>query len=355
MIDIEKILDGTIKIEPVNEELYKEIKANWDSVAKPLDSMGVFETFLSRIGAIQGEIHLKLAKSRIIVMCADNGIVEEGVSQSDQSITALCAENIAAYKSCLGIMAKREGTDILAVDMGMNTERKIPGVLNKKLRMGSRNFHKEPAMTKEEVLCAMQTGLELVGESKREGFLLLGTGEMGIGNTTTSSAVAAALLREKSEKVTGRGAGLNDAQFLHKKQIIAEAIDKYDLVNKTVLEVLCTVGGYDIAALAGMCIGGAVYHVPIVLDGFISMVAALVACRLVPEVADFVIPSHSSKEPAVMKIREELSLMPVIDAKMALGEGTGAVLMISLLKTANEVYENSSSFENYGMEQYLRY
>lgn len=210
-------------------------------------------------------------------------------------------------------------------------------------------------MTREEVLQAIQVGMDLVAEGKEEGTLLLGMGEMGIGNTTTSSAVVASLLGEPAHQVTGRGAGLDDEKLAHKKEMIAEAIEKYELYEKDPLTVLSTVGGLDIAALVGMCIGGAVYHVPIVLDGFISMTAALAASRLVPEVKEFLVPSHSSKEPAVMRIREELELHPVIDAGMALGEGTGAVLMISLLKTANAVYENSVSFEGTGIEQYTRY
>lgn len=355
MIQLSELLNGTYAWIPMDQELYQKIRAGWDSVAKPLDSMGVFEDLLSGIGAIQGRIHPGLAKSRILVMCADNGIVEEGISQSDQSITAICAGNIAAGVSSVGIMAARENIEIYAVDMGMNTDQKIPLVRDEKVRMGTRNFHKEPAMTREELYKAIQTGMNLVEESRQQGMEILGTGEMGIGNTTTSSAVAAALLKRPAEEVTGRGAGLNDAQLLHKIEIVSEAVERYQLFDKSPLEILQTVGGFDIAAMAGICIGGAVYHVPIVLDGFISMVAALCACRLFPQVAEFLIPSHSSREPAVMQIREELGIRPVIDAGMALGEGTGAVLMISLLKTANEVYEHGCSFDGAGIEQYQRY
>lgn len=352
---IEDVIRGKKVINPFSMDLYKEIKTNWDHVAKPLDSMGYFEEFLSRIGAIQGQVNPNLSKSRILVMCADNGIVEEGISQSDKSITAICAENIAAGKSSLGAMAAREEVDILAVDVGIDIDKTIPAVRNEKIRKGSRNFHVEPAMTMEETLRAMQVGMDLVAKSKAAGFHLLGMGEMGIGNTTTSSAVAAALLHETAQNVTGRGAGLDDEKLKHKIEIISEALEHYELYKQEPLTILSTVGGFDIAALVGMCIGGAVYQVPIVLDGFISMTAALLAERILPGVKDFFIPSHSSKEPAVMRIREELKLHPVIDAGMALGEGTGAVLMISLLKTANAVYENSLSFGGVGIEEYKRY
>lgn len=355
MIQLEQLLNKEVQIQPANEEIRKQVKANWDSVAKPLDSMGHFETFLSGIGGIQESLKPDLSKARILVMCADNGIVEEGISQSDQSITAICAVNIAAGRSCLGIMAAREGIEILATDVGVNTTQELALVCNRKVRPGTRNFRKEPAMTYEETVKAIQVGMDLVWESRQQGYGLVGTGEMGIGNTTTSSAIAASLLGKKAAEVTGRGAGLSDEGLLRKIRVIDEAISKYRLYEKEPLEVLRTVGGFDIAALTGVCIGGAFYHVPVVLDGFISMVAALTACRLFPETAEFLIPSHSSKEPAVCQIREELKLTPVIDAGMALGEGTGAVLMISLLKTANEVYEKSCSFDGAGIEQYQRF
>ena len=366
----------------IDWKLYKEIKTGWDKVAKPIDGMGRFEDFLSRIGAIQGTRIPKLSKSRIIVCCADNGIVEEGVSQCGQEVTAICAENIGGGKSSVAIMAKQAGVDVLCVDVGINTDRELSNVRNEKLRMGSRNFRKEPAMTADEIEQAVNLGLKLVQESKDEGYEILGIGEMGIGNTTTSSAVTAAILGLSPELVTGRGAGLDDKGYQHKKEIIREALLRYGYqteigeVQETVekvgielgerkknllpssqaaLEVLGKMGGYDLACMAGICMGGFKYHVPIVLDGFISLVAALIACRVVPETKEYLIPSHSGKEPAVKAIEKELGLKPILYADMALGEGTGAVLMLQLLKTANAVYEQSCSFENAGIEQYQRY
>lgn len=350
------LLSAQLELPKVNTELEKEIKSNWDKVAKPLDSMGVFETLLSRIGAIQGKRNPDLSKAVVLVMCADNGIVEEGVSQSDQSVTAICAENIAAGKSALGMMAAFNGADIEAVDIGMNTDRSIPKVRNCKVMMGTHNFLKEPAMSEKEALQAIETGMELVGEMKQKGYGIVMTGEMGIGNTTTSSAMTAAFLKCPAENVAGRGAGLSDAGLHRKQKVIEQALLQYHLLEKAdPMKILCTVGGLDIAALSGICIGGAYYGVPILLDGVISMVAALTAERLIPGVKEYLIPSHLSKEPAALAIQQELGLAPVIDAKMALGEGTGAVMMLDLLKTANEVYQNSHSFEEYGIEQYQRH
>ena len=210
-------------------------------------------------------------------------------------------------------------------------------------------------MTEAELYQAMQAGMDLVLAWKQKGYQLLGIGEMGIGNTTTSAAMAAAMLGLGADAVTGKGAGLDKQGLIHKKEVIEQALLQYRLREADTLTVLQTVGGLDIAAMAGAIIGGAVYHMPIVLDGVISLVAALAAERLVPNVREFLIPSHRSKEPAAEKICEKLQLDPVIDARMAVGEGTGAVMMLTLLKQAVLVYQSCNSFEAAGVEQYERY
>ena len=207
--------------------IYRQVKAKWDAVAKPLDSLGRFEEFLCRIGAIQGSVLPKVNKSRVIVCCADNGIVEEGVSQCGQEVTAICAENIAGGRSSVAVMAKQAGIDILCVDVGINSEGALQGVRNLKIRRGTRNFLKEPAMTFEETERAIQTGMNLVKESQDAGYEILAVGEMGIGNTTTSSAVTAAILRLPAETVTGRGAGLDDKGLLRKREVIRQALQNY--------------------------------------------------------------------------------------------------------------------------------
>lgn len=343
-----------------DREIYGRVKAGWDSVAKPLDSLGKFEELHARIGAIQGNALPKLEKSLLIVSCADNGIVEEGVSQSGQEVTAICAENIGRGRSCVGIMARQAGVDVLAVDVGICLDAQIPGVRNCKIRKGTRNFLREPAMTAEETEQAIRTGMELVRESKERGYDILGIGEMGIGNTTTSSAVTAALLGLDPEEVTGRGAGLSDEKLLRKRAVIREALGKYGYLKEKAamadaLDVLSKVGGFDIACMTGICLGGAKYHVPIVLDGFISLVAALVAGRMEPVTLEYLIPSHSSREPAVQRLERELGFRPVIHGDMALGEGTGAVLALQLLHTICAVYNESCSFEGAGIDPYQRW
>ncbi len=337
-----------------DEEVRKRVLSNWDAVAKPIDGMGRFETLTAQIGAITGTDQIDIAKKAVIIMCADNGIVEENVTQSGQEVTAAVARSMAKKKSSVCKMAELIGADTIPVDIGIHTEETIDGVLNRKIRCGTKNFCKEPAMTEEEAVRAIATGIDMVYVCKQDGYSILATGEMGIGNTTTSSAIAAALLQCEVSKVTGRGAGLSDEGLIHKRQVIAGAIEKYGLYQADPLTVLRTVGGFDIAGLAGVCIGGAIFHVPIVLDGVISMVAALLAERIVPGTKAYLLPSHKGKEPAVGSLMKELELEPVIDGRLALGEGTGAVLMFSLLDMALCIYNDKTTFSDIRIKQYKR-
>ena len=350
MIDL-----NNISVQKPDEKIYQKIRSNWDAVAKPLDGMGKFETMTARIGAILSDERIDISKKAVIIMCADNGIVAEGISQSGQEVTLAVARSMADMKSSVGRMAVAAKADTIPVDIGINSDEKIAGVLDCKIAKGTRNFAIEPAMTEEETIKAVATGIELVKSHASTGYRLIATGEMGIGNTTTSSAIAAALLKCPAENVTGKGAGLDDSGLKRKINVIENAIDKYNLYEKAALEVLMTVGGLDIAGLTGVCIGGAVYHIPIVLDGVISMVAALVAERIVPGTIDYMIASHRGKEPAVDLLCKELGLSPVIDASLALGEGTGAVMLFPLLDMALSIYENSNTFSDISIEKYERF
>lgn len=346
---------NTLKLQEPDCKIYKKVLENWDSIAKPLDGMGRFETVTAQIGAILGTDEVDISRKAVIILCADNGIVEEGISQSGQEVTAAVAAQMGKGASSVGKMAAKAGADTIPVDIGMNKKGQTAGVLDRKVRCGTRNFRKEPAMTREETVRAIFTGIEIVRDCKRKGYQILATGEMGIGNTTTSSAVTAALLRCGADEVTGRGAGLCDERLQRKKQIITEAIRKYNLYEAKPLTVLETVGGLDIAGLVGVCLGGGIFHMPIVLDGVISMAAALLSERMVKGAIQYLIPSHKGKEPAMRKLMETLRLEPVIDGRMALGEGTGAVMMFSLLQMALCVYRERTLFSDIRVEQYERY
>lgn len=337
------------------EEIYKTIRHNWDAIAKPLDSLGKLEDLVARLGAVQGKTKPALEKTAALILCGDNGIVEEGISQSPQEVTAICAVNIAQGKTVAGVMASRTGSDIIAVDMGVASAEPLPYVLNRKIRQGTRNFLKEPAMTPDEVKAAVDTGMNLMKECRDKGYDAVCIGEMGIGNTTTSAAVAATLLGLPAVQVAGRGAGLSDAGLRRKVLVIQQAIDKYSLYEAAPLETVRTVGGFDIAGMVGVYMGARKYGIPVILDGAISMTAALAAEMMDPGVKDYLLPSHKSREPLSALVADRLGVDPVLDAGMALGEGTGALLMLGVLQTALEVYCKSVPFADSGVGQYTRF
>ena len=344
-----------IKIRKPDENIRKKVQENWDSLAKPLDGLGIFEKIFMQIGAVTGDESVPIQKKAVIVMCADNGIVEEGISQSGQEVTYQVAESMGKRKSSVCLMAAQVNAEVIPIDIGIAAEKTPEGVWNKKVCPSTKNFLKQPAMTEQEALAAIEAGIKSVKKCKEDGVMLFATGEMGIGNTTTSSAVAAALLDCGTADITGKGAGLSDEGLQHKIEVINAAREKYQFDSKETFRILCSVGGLDIAGLCGVCIGGAVYGVPVVLDGVISAVSALVAERLVPGVKDFLIASHKSREPAAALILQELGVHPVIDGALALGEGTGAVLMFGLLDTVHAVYDNRTTFSDIRVEAYRRF
>ena len=355
MIDVRDIIEKKVQVLSPDAKIEAKVKQAWDAVAKPLDSLGHFERFIAKIGAVQKKERPALDKCAMLVFCADNGVVEEGISQSDQAVTALCAKSISAGKSCMGIMARRENIDIITVDVGINSDEKIESVLDKKVAHGTKNFMKEPAMTEDEMYQAMQVGFDMVSQCVNEGYDIVGIGEMGIGNTTTSSAVAAFLLDLPGQAVTGRGAGLSDEGLARKIKVVDDAKRKYAFAKTETLKILSGVGGFDMAAMTGACIGAAYYSIPLVMDGFISFVAALCAVRILPVVSEYLIPSHQSREKAAGLICDEIGLTPVIYADMALGEGSGGILMMSLLKTILCVFNESNSFNDIKVEEYQRF
>lgn len=343
-----------LTVQAPDAEIYQRVFNNLDHVAKPIDGLGRFEAFMAQIGAVQGTEVIDISKKAVIIMCADNGIVAEGISQSGQAVTLAVVRKMAEGKSSVGKMAAAVGVDTIPVDIGVNHQGEIAGVLNRKISLGTRNFRNEPAMTEGEAIQAIFTGIEMVFACKEKGYKILATGEMGIGNTTTGSAVTAALLGCEVAEVTGRGAGLSDERLVHKQKIIEEALKKYELMGADALQILATVGGLDIAGLTGVCIGGALYHIPIVLDGVISMAAALLAERIAPGTGAYLIPSHKGREPAAERLAKALGTEPVIDGNMALGEGTGAVMMFTLLDTALSIYQDRTTFSDIRIDQYER-
>ena len=323
----------------------------WSVVAKPLKSLGALEDLVAQIAGVIGEARFDIGKRALVVMCADNGVIAQGVTQTDESITALVAADLAKGCSSANLMARVARVDVIPVDVGVKNPPDAPGLISRRIAAGTRDFTSGPAMTRGQALQAVGVGIETARECREKGYRLIATGEMGIGNTTTSAAVAAALLGCEPREITGRGAGLSDEGLKRK----VAAIEKGIAVNRPdaddALDVLGKLGGFDIAAMAGLFIGGALERLPVVIDGVISAVAALVACRLCPGCAFAMIPSHMSAEPAARRVFGELGLEPVIRAGMRLGEGTGALCLFPLLDMAMALYDGLV-FSDIGMEAY---
>jgi len=330
-----------------------EAKARWDSLAKPLGSLSLLEDAVVQIAARTGSMDVNLSRRTLLVLCADNGVVAQGVTQSDSSVTAAVAQALGAGESTVCYMARRANCRVVPVDMGMLDFPGSSGVLDRRVRNGTGDITQGPAMSREECLRAIRTGMELVREQKESGADILAAGEMGIGNTTTSSAAASVLLGRPPAELVGRGAGLSDAGLARKRAAVERALDVNRPDPADPVDVLSKVGGLDLAGLCGIYLGGAKYRLPVLLDGFISTVAALCAVRLWPKAADALIASHVSAEPAGALVLEALGKKPLIAAGMRLGEGSGAVAALPLLDMALAVYQSGHVFGKIGIEPYV--
>ena len=379
----------------LDKEAMEACKLHWNEVAKPLYSLGTFEKHLIQIAGITGCQDIKLEKKAIVVMCSDNGVVEEGVTQTDQSVTAVVAGHIAEGKGNINTLARYSGAQVIAVDIGMNTEEKpeIPdksaekdkpeepdkhieekgknldkqeeaarqdirsvtiqnGLIYARVASGTANIAKGSAMSSAQAIQAIMTGINLMKELKGKGYSIVGTGEMGIGNTTTSSAMASVLLKLPVKELTGPGAGLSREGVLHKIEVIERAIKVNEPDSSDPLDVLAKIGGFDIAGLTGLFLGGMLYRLPVVIDGIISAVAALTACRINPDAVHFMLASHQGREKACDYILKELGITPVIYGDLALGEGSGTAFLFPLLDMAEAVYRNSPTFSGMKIAAY---
>ena len=349
------ITEDVAQIDPIAAKAAEAARAaahaHWASLAKPLGGLGALETLLEDAAALTGTAQFDFSRRTVAVLCADNGVVAQGVSQTDQSVTRTVAENLAARRTSVCRMAQAAHCDVLPVDMGIAGAR-VSGVRDCRIAAGTADFTKGPAMTRAEAVEAIGRGIALTRQLAAEGYGLVATGEMGIGNTTTSSAVAAVLLAQPVQTMTGRGAGLSDAGLARKVDAIRRGIACNSPDPDDALDVLSKLGGFDIAGLCGMFLGGALAGVPVLMDGFISGVAALCAVRLCPAAAKAVFASHCSTEPAARLVLEALGKAPLLTAGLHLGEGTGAVASIPLWDMALAVYRDCYSFTEGGITPY---
>lgn len=315
----------------------KECKKVLDSKMKPEKSLGILEELAIKVAGITGQPLNELKAGCHFIASSDNGVIEEGVSSCPIEYTRIVSEAMLNSFAAIGILCKSLGIPLNLIDIGIKGEipRSYENLYVKKIAYGTKNFTKEPAMSLNEVMDAIAVGVDMIKSKKEYDFF--SNGEMGIANTTTSSAILYALTKENIEKVVGCGAGLSDEGLKRKRKIIEEACIKYDLFNKEPIEVLRCVGGLDIACMVGLYLGAALERKPMLIDGFISAVAALVATKIEPKVKDYLIGTHMSEEPGMKVVMRELNLKTFLHMEMRLGEGTGAVLAYPILKAAVEI------------------
>lgn len=340
-------------IESTDKKFSELSHSKWNSVAKPLGSLGIFEEMVEKIAAIQQTADVDISKRTVVVMCADNGVTAEGVTQTDGEVTALCAEAIGNGTSNINVLADVYGADVIAVDIGIARDVDCISVKNRKIMYGTGNIAKGPAMSRDEAEKAICTGMDIVRELADPGTGIIITGEMGIGNTTTSAAVSSVLLGLSPEAVTGRGAGLSDEGLLRKVKAVRQAIEINRPDVNDAVDIISKVGGLDIAGMTGLFLGGAVYGIPVVIDGVISAVSAVLAYKLTPACIDYMLPSHVSDEPAGKLLLDMIGLRAPLEAGMRLGEGTGGAMLLPLLDGALSVYNSSHRFEDIGIERYV--
>lgn len=347
------MLEAYLKqIQPLNKAAMLKSREKWDNIAKPLRSLGRLEDMVIQLAGITGSADIEPRKKAVLIFCADNGVVDEGVTQSTNEITAAVTRNFTKGIASINSLSREGGADVFPVDIGIARDMDCKGLDVRKIAYGTKNLSREPAMTREEAQKAIITGIELVREKQETGYNLIVTGEMGIGNTTTSSAVLAVLEDLPPETVTGRGAGLTSEGVQHKIEVIKNAIALHNPNPEDVLDVLSKLGGFDICGMAGAFLGGAIYHLPVLVDGFISAVAANCAVRLAPLCRGYIYASHCSAEPAGKLALESIGLKAYLDCGMCLGEGTGAVIGAKLFDFALAAYDEIADFKAASIGKY---
>jgi nicotinate-nucleotide--dimethylbenzimidazole phosphoribosyltransferase len=340
------------RIKPVNEELLQQAQARLDNKTKPLGSLGRLEEFGRRVLAISGTFKANSFKKVIFTFAGDHGITEEGISAFPKEVTPQMVLNFLAGGAGVNVLARHAGAEVRVVDVGVDFDfEEAPGMIHKKVARGTRNFAKGPAMTRNEMLAAMQVGIELADQCKVEGIALVGTGEMGIGNTTPSSAMIAAISGLTVRELTHRGTGISDAALEHKINTIEQGLSLNRPDPKDPLDVLTKVGGLEIAAIAGLVVGCAANSIPVVIDGFISTAGALIASELHPNVRDYIFAAHQSVEIGHRFMLERIDARPILDLDLRLGEGTGAALAMMLIEAGVKILQEMATFEQAGVSQ----
>jgi nicotinate-nucleotide--dimethylbenzimidazole phosphoribosyltransferase len=348
-----KLITDTIKnIRPMDKAAMEKAGARQDQLTKPAGSLGRLEELSIRIAGIQGKASPEIKDKAMITMAGDHGVVDEKVGNWPREVTAQMVENFLRGGAGINVLARQAGARIVFVDMGVASDLKPDKqLIVKKIDYGTKNMCRGPAMTEAQAVKAIEAGIEIVDAEFKKGLDIVGTGDMGIGNTTASSAVFAAISGKKVEETTGRGTGLSDAQLAHKIDVIKRALAVNKPDPSKPIEVLAKVGGYEIGGLAGVILGAAAHRIPVVIDGFISGAAAIIATRLAPPAKEYIIAAHVSAEAGHAAMLAYLGLKPLLNLEMRLGEGTGAALGIMIAGAAVKTLNEMATFAEAGVSE----
>jgi nicotinate-nucleotide--dimethylbenzimidazole phosphoribosyltransferase len=340
------------RIQPTDLRLLAQAQARLDRLTKPIGSLGRLEELAARYVMITGEMNPKVPRGAVYTFAADHGVAVEGVSAYPSAVTPQMVLNFLRGGAGVNVLARHVGIEVRVVDIGVVFDfESAPGLIQRKVMPGTKNLMVESAMSLAQAEQALHVGIELATEAAQEGIGLIGTGEMGIGNTTASSAIAAVMTGRSVAEVTGRGTGIDDAAHAHKIDVIQRALALHRLDSMHAMEVLAKVGGLEIGGLAGLMLGAAAARIPVVLDGFIAGAAALIAVGLQPRCKDYLIASHQSVERGHRAILDHLGLKPLLDLDLRLGEGTGACLGMSLVFAAIKILTEMATFDEAGVSE----
>lgn len=347
-----KIEQTTQRITPLNRSIEAAVQAHLDDLTKPQGSLGRLEELARQVCLVQGRVSPTLGKKRIYCFAGDHGVADEGVSAFPKAVTPQMVYNMLAGGAAINVLTRHAGVDLVVVDMGVDDPlENAPGLCRRKIRRGTDNIAVGPAMRREEAEAALTSGIELAEAAAADGVTLLGTGEMGIANTTPATALFAAALKCTVEDITGRGTGIDDERLKHKVDVIKRALKVNAARLADPVDMLAALGGFEIAGIAGLVLGAAANHIPLIVDGFISTAGAVVACAICPAVQDYLIFSHLSMEQGHRVIMESLSARPVLNLDMRLGEGTGAAIAIGVVEASVKIYNEMATFSGAGVSE----
>ena len=344
------LLENTVKnIDSLDSTSIEQAKKRLDRLIKPQGSLGKMEDICMQLAGIHKSKYFDTSKKVVIAFGADHGVYEEGVAPDPQSITYMQFPNFVKGICGVGVISKFVGADVVAVDIGVNCDHELEGVLNYKIRKGTSNMAKGPAMTREEAIRCLEIGIEMAEDSIKKGYNLIGIGEMGICNTTPSSAIISVIDNCDPEVATGIGAGLKKERVKFKADVIRKSIALNKPNPEDAIDILSKVGGFEIGGMAGVILGCGANRIPVVLDGFISYAAALLAYKINPKTREYMLASHSSAEPGTQRALDILNLEPVLNMGMRLGEGSGAALAFNIIEASNYTYENMATYDEVDM------